>query len=281
MAQKIVTLCDAHLQREPEVQTPGQTFVVNINGRIRAMELCTICEEELLAPLQAMLQEHGRKVEATDMPAAPREGKLKPTRAGDMICPIDQQPYQGRAGLAIHARHMHQMSVEALLGEAPNLGMMTCPLPDCQHQSVSKNALNTHAQNKHRKSLGELETLYGSARSSLDGVDTTNQAETLGAGSLACPLCNNRLFRSRLGLSTHADKIHDMTVSMLLNDPDRVKCPQCPREYENERAMQDHQAHKHGADQFLCMDCSPPQAFVTAAGMNSHRRSKHKDRVAA
>ena len=61
MAQVIQTLCDVHLHQDPEVHTAGRTFVVVVNGRARAMEMCPDCEQELLSPLQALLVEHGRK----------------------------------------------------------------------------------------------------------------------------------------------------------------------------------------------------------------------------
>jgi hypothetical protein len=277
MAQVIQTLCDVHLHSEEEAQVIGRTFVVNINGRIRALELCTECEEQLLVPLQAILTEHARRADATDMPAPAREPRVTGDDNRSVACPVDNKRFKSRAGLSIHARHKHEMSVEALLGEAPNLGMMMCTFPDCGHKSVSRGAVATHALNRHSLTMSELEGEYGPVQPSLNihNGEASN-------GELTCPLCSDRrVFKNRAGLGTHADKVHDMTVSMLLGEPNRVKCLHCPREYEDEHAMLDH-ARKHDvSDAHICMDCNPPQTFVTAAGMNSHRRSKHKGRVAA
>lgn len=271
MAQVIQTLCDVHLHAEDEKQLIGRTFIVNVNGRARAVELCAMCEEALLVPLQAVLNEHGRKVNPSDMPPAVREPRADTDKTE--TCPLDGRVFKSRAGLAIHAR-MHEMSVEALLGETPNLGLMMCTFPDCGHRSVSRAAIGTHVLNRHGMTLSEVETQYSAVHASLDVHNKTPSHQ------LTCPVCGGGPFKTRAGLGTHADKVHDMTVSMLLDEPDRVKCPHCTREYENEHAMLDH-TRKHEESRNICLDCSPAQKFTTKAGMISHRRSKHKDKVAA
>lgn len=214
MAQVIQTLCDVHLHREDgerPSQLIGRTIVVNINGKTRAMELCAMCEEELLVPLQSVLDEYGRKVDATDMPSPTREPREPRAGARAAACPEDGEVFKSRAGLAIHARHKHEMSVEALLGEAPNLGMMSCTFPDCGAKSVSRGAVATHVLNKHQLTLSELEQLYGPVVASLDNNTPTATED----GQHICLDCTPpRQFNMAAGLHSHRRNKHKVGAAV-------------------------------------------------------------------
>lgn len=207
MAQVIQALCDVHLNEDQ--QLVGSTFVINVNGRLRAIELCGACEAELLAPLDAVLKDLGRKADASDMPSPVRESRANANVNGgrSMTCPVDGEVCKSRAGLAIHARHKHEMSVEALLGEAPNLGMMKCTFPDCNGKSVSRGAVATHVLNKHHLTLAELEQLYGPVMASLDNNTSSATGEV--SDQYICLDCTPpRKFNMSAGLHSHRRNKH-------------------------------------------------------------------------
>lgn len=212
MAQVIQTLCDVHLHAEDEKQLIGRTFVININGRIRVTELCATCEGQLLTELQRVLDEYGRKADATDMPAPVREPRVSAGKGDRSVaCPKEGEMFKSRAGLAIHARHKHEMSVQALLGETPNLGMYLCTFPDCDAKSVSRGAVATHVLNKHQLTLGELEQLYGPVMPSLDN----NTPTTTEDGQHICLDCTPpRQFNMAAGLHSHRRNKHKVGAAV-------------------------------------------------------------------
>jgi len=145
MAQKIVTVCDAHQLHEEEVE--GQSWEVSIRppGAPRAttweVDLCTD-DGKTLVDLGAMLDAVGRVTEGPRRKASTAARNTPRTDAQAHAAPMPTRARRKGANTA------------AL--EVPHTAEgWPCPVEGCTHVSTTRSALGVHVRARHDQSLAE------------------------------------------------------------------------------------------------------------------------------
>lgn len=162
MAQRIVTLCDAHAAHDEEV--PGVTWVVTLGGRDSRkpttweVDLCPD-DGKTLEDLATMLGAVGRVVDGprkpSKAPTAARRDGARPTgpaplaapqdASGGYPCPMCEKVSRNRKSLMSHLRANHDgMSLAEAMGQP-----LPFPCPDCQRKFSHATGLGAHRRAAH------------------------------------------------------------------------------------------------------------------------------------
>jgi len=173
MAQKIVTMCDAHLHTE-EAEVPGLAWEVTLLGpdatkpTTWSVDLCR-ADGKTLEDLAVMLGAVGRVIdgprkprkataarESTPAPASSHAAPTEPAN-GSMVpvpCPIAgcEAVPANRVALASHLRANHDGMTMAKAYGKPE--PYACPEPGCEFRSARPQGLGAHRKAAHGTSGG-------------------------------------------------------------------------------------------------------------------------------
>lgn len=88
MATEIVRWCDVHMGRDEKVA--GELVTVALGGRpAKGLDLCPGCKDEVVKPLEALLDEFGSVLPATSSRGATGRRKAVPEGATPLPVPVD------------------------------------------------------------------------------------------------------------------------------------------------------------------------------------------------
>lgn len=149
MAQKIVTVCDIHAAEDKEME--GYTWQITVappgeKGEAYAVDLCGE-HSGMLAELQQLLSEHGRKVSGRRTAAQ--------ASAGHFPCPAPECDYSApsRDALSKHTRGLHGKTIPELTGE---------PTPyECEAEGCGRSFSSRQGRAVHRRLAHQLPPLLG------------------------------------------------------------------------------------------------------------------------